>query len=84
MQGILQYSEVRFVWDSRVKRVSVNGSVRFRQISAKLLQHSGIVQTAYLTLRPIASIGWLPSIMGYDDNSGGEIKAGDYWRWELR
>ena len=30
----------------------------------------------HLTLRPIASIGWLPSIKSYDDNSGGEIKAG--------
>lgn len=37
-----------------------------------------MVYTTHLTLRPITSIGWLPSITSYDDNSGGEIKADDY------
>ena len=66
------------------QKPSRNGTVRFRRASAKLLQNSETMYMACLTLRPIASIGWLPSIMSYDDNSGREIKAGDYWRKELR
>lgn len=60
------------------------GSVRFRQVSAKgRTQFVQMVYTAYLTLRPILSIGWLPSLVCYDDSMGGEIKAsnigvGDY------
>lgn len=39
--------------------------------------------TTHLTLRPILLIGWLPSLICYDDSIGGEIKAssigvGDY------
>lgn len=42
-----------------------------------------IVYTTHLTLRPILLIGWLPSLICYDDSIGGEIKAssigvGDY------
>ena len=42
-----------------------------------------MMYTAHLTLRPILLIGWLPSLVCYDDSMGGEIKAsnigvGDY------